>query len=169
MKSARIALLALACCLPLAASAQWLWLDKDGRKVFSDKAPPPEVAPDRILKQPGGRFAVPTAAAAAAAPAAPAASTALTVPAPSGTDKALAERRKQLQAAEADKKKAEEAKVVALRAENCSRAKSSKATFDSGVRLSVVNDKGEREIMNDAQRAAEVKRLDEVIARDCGH
>jgi hypothetical protein len=167
MKPARIALVALACCLPLAASAQWMWLDKDGRKVFSDKAPPPEVAPERILKQPGGRFAVTTPA--AAAPAAPAASTALALPQPSGTDKALAERRKQLQAAEAEKKKAEEAKVAALRTENCSRAKASKATFDSGVRLSIVNDKGEREIMNDEQRAAEVKRLSEIIARDCGN
>jgi hypothetical protein len=31
----------------------------------------------------------------------------------------------------------------------------------------VVNAKGEREIMDDAMRAAEGKRLDEVIARDC--
>lgn len=158
MRSARIALLALACCLPLAASAQWLWLDKDGRKVFSDKAPPPEVAPDRILKQPGGRFAT---------QAAPAASAALALPKPSGTDNTLAERRKQLQAAEAEKKKAEEAKVAALRAENCSRAKSSKATYESGVRLAQVNAKGEREILNDDQRATEVKRLNEIIARDC--
>lgn len=163
MRSARIALLALACCLPLAASAQWLWLDKDGRKVFSDKAPPPEVAPDRILKQPGGRFATQ----AAPAPAAPAASAALALPKPSGTDNTLAERRKQLQAAEAEKKKAEEAKVAALRAENCSRAKSSKATYESGVRLAQVNAKGEREILNDDQRATEVKRLNEIIARDC--
>lgn len=169
MRSARIALLALACCLPLAASAQWLWLDKDGRKVFSDKAPPPEVAPDRILKQPGGRFATQAAPAAdaAAAPAAPAASATLALPKPSGTDNTLAERRKQLQAAEAEKKKAEEAKVAALRAENCSRAKSSKATYESGVRLAQVNAKGEREILNDDQRATEVKRLNEIIARDC--
>ena len=164
MRSARIALLALACCLPLVASAQWLWLDKDGRKVFSDKAPPPDIAPDRILKHPGGRFSVP-AAPVEAAPAAPGA--ALALPKPSGTDKALAERKKQLEAAEAEKKKAEETKVAAMRADNCARAKNAKATFDSGVRVSRTNDKGEREIMDDAQRAAEVKHLNEIIARDC--
>ena len=31
------------------AFAQWMWLDKDGRKVFSDRAPPPE------FRQPDGR------------------------------------------------------------------------------------------------------------------
>lgn len=165
MKTARIALLALACCLPLAASAQWLWLDKDGRKVFSDKAPPPDIAPDRILKHPGGRF-TPPAAETQAVPA-PAAAAALPVPKPSGTDKALAERKKQLEAAEAEKKKEQEMKVAAMRADNCARAKNAKATFDSGVRVSRTNEKGEREIMDDAQRAAEVKHLNEIIARDC--
>ena len=33
-------------------SAQWLWLDNDGRKVFSDRAPPPEIPDKNILKQP---------------------------------------------------------------------------------------------------------------------
>lgn len=165
MKAAHTALLALACALPLAASAQWMWLDKSGRKVFSDQAPPAEIAPDRILKQPGSRAggsAVPGAVA-AAAPAAPAAS----LPKPSGTDKALEEKKKQLDAAEAEKKKAEQDKVAALRAENCSRAKTSRANYASGVRLSRMNDKGEREILDDNQRAAEMKVLDDVIARDC--
>jgi type IV secretory pathway VirB10-like protein len=166
MKAARIALLALACCLPLAASAQWQWLDNAGRKVFSDRPPPPDVPANRILKQPGVRS---TAAAAPAAPeavaAAPAAAASL--PKPSGKDKVLEEKKKQAEAAEAEKKKAEEAKVAAARADNCARARSSKATFDSGVRVSRTNEKGEREILDDAQRAAEVKHLDTIIARDC--
>ncbi|MEK9952912.1 MAG: DUF4124 domain-containing protein [Curvibacter sp.] len=37
-------LLVLAGCLyALSASAQWQWLDKDGRRVFSDRPPPAEV------------------------------------------------------------------------------------------------------------------------------
>ena len=164
MKAARITLLALACALPLAASAQWTWLDKSGRKVFSDQPPPPDVAPDRVLKQPGlrgGAAAVPTVS--AAAPAAAPASLAK----PAGKDKDLEDRKKQAEAVEADKKKAEEAKVAAARAENCSRAKTSRANYASGVRLSRMNDKGEREILDDNQRAAEMKVLDQVIARDC--
>ena len=163
MKAARIALLALVCSVPIAASAQWMWLDKGGRKVFSDQPPPPDVAPDRVLKQPGMRGSPATVPTVAAAPAAAPAS----LPKPAGKDKALEDRKKQAEAAEADKKKAEEAKVAAARAENCSRAKTSRANYASGVRLSRMNDKGEREILDDSQRAAEMKVLDQVIARDC--
>lgn len=166
MKSARTALLALACLVPLVASAQWQWIDKSGRKVFSDQAPPPEIAADKILKRPGPRGrsvdaqpAPETAAAAAAA--APA------LPKITGKDKVLDEKKKQMDAAEAEKKKAQEEKVAAMRAENCTRARSAKATYDTGVRISRVNDKGEREILDDKQRAAEMKHLDGVIARDC--
>ena len=165
MKSARTALLALACLVPLVASAQWQWIDKSGRKVFSDQAPPPEIAADKILKRPGPRGrsvdaqpAPETAAAAAAAPA---------LPKVTGKDKVLDEKKKQMDAAEAEKKKAQEEKVAAMRAENCTRARSAKATYDTGVRISRVNDKGEREILDDKQRAAELKHLDGVIARDC--
>jgi hypothetical protein len=70
-------------------------------------------------------------------------------------------------AVEAEKKKAEEAKVASMRAENCARAKTSRANYASGVRLSRMNDKGEREILDDNQRASEMKVLDQVIARDC--
>lgn len=165
MKAARTTLLVLACALPLVASAQWMWLDKSGRKVFSDQAPPADIAPDRILKQPGSRtggIAVPGAVA-TAAPAAPAAS----LPKPTGKDKELEAKKKQLDAAEAEKKKAEQDKIAAMRAENCTRAKASRANYESGVRLSRMNEKGEREILDDNQRAAEMKVLDGVIARDC--
>lgn len=165
MKPARIALLALACLVPLAASAQWQWIDKSGRKVFSDQAPPPDIAPDKILKRPGARGrsvdaqpAPETAAVAAPAPA---------LPKVTGKDKVLDEKKKQMDAAEAEKKKAQEEKVAAMRAENCTRAKSAKATYESGVRISRVDAKGEREILDDKQRAAELKHLDGVIARDC--
>lgn len=162
----RIALIAFACSVPLAASAQWQWLDKSGRKVFSDQAPPPDITPDRVLRKPGSRARgfedAPAAPVAAAAPA-----DAASLPKPSGRDKALEDKKKQLQSAEEEKRKAEEQKNAQLRAENCSRAKSGKANFDSGARIARVNAKGEREIMDDAARAAEVKLLNEVIARDC--
>jgi hypothetical protein len=165
MKVARIALLALACTLPLAASAQWMWLDQNGHKVFSDKAPPPDVPNNRILKAPRGQALAPDpAATAAAAPAAPGAGN---LPKPAGKDKALEERRKQLASADAEKKKAEETQVAALRADNCARAKQSKATYQAGGRIARVDDKGERQYLDDAQIAAEIKRMDEVIARDC--
>jgi hypothetical protein len=162
MKAVPAILLALVCSFPLAAAAQWQWLDKDGRKVFSDKAPPPDIAPNRILKAPGGRSMAP-APEAPVASAAPAASAAK----PAGTDKALEDKRKQIAAAEEEQKKAEEAKLAAAKVENCNRARVSKATMESGLRVARVNDKGEREFLDANQRASELKTINDVIARDC--
>ena len=40
-------------------------------------------------------------------------------------------------------------------------------TLDSGVRIARTNEKGEREFMDDAARAAEAKRTQDIIASDC--
>jgi hypothetical protein len=164
MKTVRLALVALACSVPLLAAAQWQWVDKDGRRVFSDKAPPAEIAPDKILKRPRGA-PQPAETALATPVSAPAAAAAL--PKPTGKDPALEQKRKQAEAEAAAKKAAEDEKVTVARAENCTRAKASKAGFDSGVRIARTNDKGEKEFLDDSQRAAEVKRLEQMIARDC--
>ena len=165
MKAARLALLALACCLPALASAQWMWIGKDGRKVFSDQAPPADIPVDKILKGPKGQQLVPMNAPVAVPVTDTAAAPAL--PTPAGKDKVLEERKKQVAAAEAKKKQEEDAKYAALKADNCGRARQSKANYQSGARMTTVDAKGERQYLDDNQRAAEVKRLDEVIARDC--
>ena len=128
MKAFRWLLLAAACALPAVAGAQWQWLDKDGRKVFSDRPPPSDIAPNRILKQPGQRAAAVEAAAPATAASAP-------VPQIATKDKALEEKKKQVEAADAAKRKEAEDQQAKVRAENCSRAKEAKANFDSGVRI----------------------------------
>ena len=187
MKLVSLLLAGAFCAIPLAASAQWQWLDAGGRKVFSDKAPPPDVPDSKILKRPGGmtvRAAQPTAAnnagpataaapiaAGAAAPAvaaAPPASAPVEAPKPAvGQDRELQERLKQAEAAEAAKKKAETERAAKVRAENCERAKQAKASLDSGVRIAQVNAKGEREIMDDAARAAETRRVQQSIQSEC--
>src|SRR4051812_19541978 len=99
MKAAPIALLVLACTLPLAAAAQWQWLDKDGRKVFSDKAPPPDIAPERVLKAPKGQMpvvAAPAPGTAEGEPVKAAANAPGALPKPLGRDAALEERKRQL-------------------------------------------------------------------------
>ena len=163
MKLFRLLTLAAACAAPALALAQWQWVDKTGRKVFSDQPPPPDIPATSILRQPGGRMAAPAAAApqpegkAAAAPA----------PKVVGKDPALEEKRKRAEAAEAEKAKAEEAKLAQDRAENCQKARRAKATLDSGMRISRLNDKGEREVLDDATRDKEMKTNEAVIARDC--
>lgn len=165
-----VLVLVLAAALPVLCAAQWRWVDKTGQTVFSDQPPPPDVPPSKILRQPGARAkpaqeAAPPAEPASrpAAPPRPAASAA----APRGKDKDLQEKKKQAEAAEAEKKKAQEEENARARADNCTRAKRSKAAFDSGGRIAQMNDKGERIVLDDAQRAAEVKRLEGLIARDC--
>lgn len=145
----------------MAASAQWQWLDNSGNKVFSDRAPPPDVPAKNILRQPGG---IPKAKP-AAAPEVPA--SAASAPKISGTDKALEEKKKQAEDAEAAKRKVEADKIAAVKADNCQRAKQSKANYDSGMRIARVNEKGEREILDDTARAAESKRVQDTIAADC--
>jgi len=171
----RLSLLTLACAFSAAAFAQWQWIDKDGRKVFSDRSPPPDVPQKNILKQPGNQFkaaaaAVPAAGDATAVAASPAASspaTGASAPKISSADKELEAKKKQVADAEAAKRKAEEEKVVKAKIENCARAKQARTTFDSGVRVARTNAAGEREVMDDAARAAEVKRIQAVIDSDC--
>jgi type IV secretory pathway VirB10-like protein len=166
MKSLRVTLLGLALAVPALCFAQWQWVDKDGRKVFSDQPPPADVPAKNILKQPGGKGArsvpVPESAEASvpAKPAAPA-------PKVSGKDKDLEEKRRQAEAAAAKREQAQEEELAKQRADSCDRAKRAKAIIDYGQRLQQVNSKGEREVMDDAARAIETKRLEGIVARDC--
>ena len=170
MKMHKIFLLALACTWSLGATAQWQWLDKDGRKVFSDRAPPNDVPEARILKQPSGLsapVALPTAEAGDGAEAAPT-TTAAPKPVPaSGTDKALEAKKAEADAAEAAKEKAAEAKRAAARAENCTRAQRAKTTFESGRPIRQTNAQGNDVILSADDRAAELRRIQAIINSDC--
>ena len=156
------------CLVSVSALAQWQWLDKDGRKVFSDRPPPADIPLKNILKQPGKPLVVveaPAAEAPAGAASAPkAAASGLRV---SGVDKELEAKKKQAADAEAAKKKAEEDKQAVAKADNCNRAKQSKASFDSGARMARTNAAGEREVMDDAARAAELQRLQAIMDASC--
>lgn len=143
-----------------AAQAQWTWRDKDGRINASDRPPPRDVPDKDILTRPAAR----PAARAASAPAAPAAAA---TPAASPGERELQERRKAAEAEQAAKAKAEEEKATAQRAENCRRARSQVAALESGQRMARVNDKGEREILDDKARADEMRRAREVVSSDC--
>lgn len=178
MKPYKLILLTIACSWAMAASAQWQWLDKDGRKVFSDRPPPMDVPQKNILKEPGngGKSRAANTAPApapasnsdaqAAAASAPASAPAL--PLGSGKDKLLEENKAKADAAEAAKKKAEAERAAKVRAENCARAQKAKARLTSGQLVGHVNEKGERGFMDDATREAELKRADQNIATECG-
>lgn len=166
-------LLALTCCLSLApASAQWAWRNSSGSLVFSDRPPPPDVPVRNIVKQPGGVTRQPELGQAATGPQAPASaasSPASAATAPPATkaeidDKKKADAEKALEAA---KQKAEADKLAKTRAENCARAVQAKTTYESGVRVARANAQGQREFLDDAGKAAELQRIQGVIASDC--
>ena len=156
-----------ACSIP--AMAQWQWIDGQGHKVFSDRAPPADIPAKNILRQPGGGSATAAQAQSSVAPAADApVAKAADKPADKGVDKGLEEQKRKQEQKDAEAKQAEQAKRDALRADNCNRAKQAKATLESGRMLSSVNAQGERGFMDEATRASETKRANDVIASDCG-
>lgn len=170
MKMHKLFLLALACTWSAGAFAQWQWTDKEGRKVFSDRAPPPEVPASAILKQPGMRPAAAPAAApsAASAPATPANSAAAPSAARApGTDKELEEKKAQAEVAEARQKKLEDDQRAAARADNCSRAQRAKTTLGSERPIRQTNAKGELVILDTHERVAEARRVQGIIDSDC--
>ena len=151
--------------------AQYQWIDANGRKVFSDQPPPASVPAKKVLQQPNkaaAKAAVSdqadvdaSAKTDAAAPAVPA--VAKTKP----VDKELEAKKKQAEDELAAKKKADLEAQTKAKIENCARAKSAKAGLDSGLRINQINAKGEREVMDDAAKAAEIKRVQSIIESDC--
>jgi hypothetical protein len=163
---ARVGLLALIVALgsgSVLAQSIWKWRDKDGRVQVSDRPPPMDVADKDILQRPHGAHApVPTAVPSAGASAA--------VPA-SGVDPALEAKRTKTQAeqaaAEKAKQAAEKAKRDQANAETCQRARNQLAALESGQRISRTNDKGEREMLDDQGRAAEMARTRQIADATC--
>ena len=152
---------------PLLSLAQWQWIDKDGRKVFSDQSPPADIPAKNILKQPGvkgrcGRADCAPAASQAARPA-PAA------PKLSGKDKEL---RGKEEAGRSRRSRQEESprgrSRQGPRPRTASGPSRAKASFDSGMpRSPASTPRASANIMDDAARAAETKRLAVIIASDC--
>ncbi len=151
--------------LAVPAQAQWKWRDKNGQTQYSDLPPPSGIAESDILQRPtAAQRGAPVAAGAAGAASGAASGAAL---APKGSDPELEAKRRKAEQEVAAKKKAEDEKVAIAKADNCLRAKAQMRTLDSGIRIARTNDKGEREFMDDAARAAEAKRTQDIIASDC--
>lgn len=157
-----LALTGMASLFSAGALAQWQWVDGSGGKVFSD-TPPPASVPDRsIIRRPDLR----PPAEPAAGPASDAAGNA-TAARPVARDELLQTRKEQALAAEQSRQEAEAARVAKARAENCERARRAQATLESGLRIATTNARGEREVLGDEARAAESRRLNQIIQSDC--
>ena len=168
----KTALSLAACLLALAvtgahAQALWKWRDASGQLHISDKAPPAGTPAKDILSAPPGGVAPPPAALVPKPASAPADTSADTA-----NENALDKKKKAADKDKADKDKADraavDAKNAAVRKENCARAQSQLGALQSGVRVARMNDKGEREFLDDNARAAETKRAQDAVASNCG-
>lgn len=156
-------LLVCASSLGLQAVAQpvWQWRDASGLMVYRDRPPPPHVPRHQILRQPGdttapqpetgGDRTIPPPKPAAprqpsAAPASPGPSAPGSVANPSGQD---------------------EARLWAIRADNCLRARQNLAAIRVGQRMSRYTEQGERVYLDEAELSAETQRLESIVQQDC--
>ncbi len=163
MNRIRTILLGVTCLICFAASAQWQWVDKDGRKVFSDRAPSADIPDKNILKRP-----LPRGAGSVAVETPPVSQSVITASRPASTDKELSDRKKKAEETELIKRKADEERIFKDKAESCAYAKQTKASFDSGRPLSRINEKnGQPELIDRAARDSELKRVLAVIEADC--
>lgn len=161
---AALLLLGLGWSLP--APAQWVWRDSN-RQMHSSDLPPPRDIPERdILKRPAARPA-PSASAPAAAASRPVAAGSPASAASGGLQAEVEARRAKAEKEEKAKQEAEERSRNEQRAENCRNARREIATFESGQRVVRMNDKGEREFLDDKARAEAMQRAREVAGSDC--
>lgn len=147
------------------ASAQWKWKDAKGQVHISDLPPPRDIPDKDVMQRPAE-----TARRAAATAAVQASAAGASAPAPMAkpkVDPEIEARRARQEQEQKAKEKANEEKANSQRAENCQRARQHLATLESGMRIARVNDKGEREILDDKARAEEMQRARQVMASEC--
>lgn len=156
----RLAACALLAAFAGPAIAQYVWLDEKGVKQYSDMPPPASVPASRILKQPGGSFA-PTQPSRQEAAELPAASAAPTL-----AEQNAAFKKRQLEAAEKEKKASEQSRLAAEKARNCERNRDYLRALESGERIAHTDKSGERAFLTDEQRAAEIREARQTVV-DC--
>jgi hypothetical protein len=161
---------ALLSALPAVAQI-YSWKDKDGRVHYGD-TPPPTGEVNLIKGTPAAKPVAapvatpsPEAAGAPGATEAPATQEAARPPTLAEREQAFRERR--AAEAEAQAKAEQEAARDAERQRFCEQAPNQLAALQSGQRVSRFNAAGEREFMDDAERSAEIARLQQQLAEHC--
>lgn len=148
----RLAFFALLAILAVPALAQqYKWKDASGRTQYGD-IPPAGVQAERLSRSSVGTVSggATSAAATSTGDAAKPASGPKTA-----TEQEQEFRKRRMEAEEKQKKDEKLAQESRVKQENCTRAKRELASLESGVRQTRVNDKGEREFLDDSQVEAQ--------------
>ncbi len=159
------------------SEAQWAWKDGNGRTVYSDRPPPSDIKSANIVRQPITQpLARPSPEIAplddAGKPSESKNPDTKNAPA-SNAPKTVAERemdfrKRQQERADGEKKAAEEQTKSATKTAECDRARGYMKSLDDGVRITRTDASGNREFLNDEQRAAEADRTRKIIQSACG-
>lgn len=140
-----------------ASAETYQWKDSSGRTVVSD-TPPPGALKESARTIGGAKPSTSASATAAAKPA----------DAPKTmAEKDLDFKKRQQENAEKAGKEAKEKADLATKNDNCERAKKQVALLESGQRISSTDDKGERRIMEDSERAKELEYARRAVKDSC--
>lgn len=132
-----------------AASAQiYQWKDENGRTIISDKPP---VGHARIQRK--VESDAPTSAA--------------TAPQKSVADRELEFRKRQKDSQEKEEKTKKEEALAAQKQENCANLNRQLRTLESGERIALRNDQGERYFLDDEQRQQDIEKVRQNIQTMC--
>lgn len=145
---ARIAAISLLFAATSALAQIYTWKDENGRTVMSDKPPVGKVQQKRVIDTP------------------PAGSV-QTPPPKSLAEKEMEFRQQQKIRQDKAKEAEEEAAQQKKRKDNCDAARRNLALYQSGERIARRNDAGEREILDDGQRAAEAAKAQQAVNEWC--
>lgn len=152
-----IAILITSSCA-MSALAQYVWLDEQGHKQYSDMPPPASVPTSKILK---GKGLTPQPVPASTdQPAAD--ETAADKAKPANKPATLAEKeadyqKRKLEQEKKDKETADKAKAAAEKQKSCERARAYNKALESGQRINHINAAGERSYISDEERARETE------------
>ena len=155
------------------ANAQWKWRDADGRVHYSDQPPPSNVPASQVTSlnragvlQPLAPPAAPSSPAGGDGAAAASAGQDAAPAQKSWADRAMELRRRQAEREAAERKAQDQAQAAADMARFCEGARTDLRTLESGMRIARIDSSGEREILDDVERAKRVELLQrEILAR----
>jgi cell pole-organizing protein PopZ len=140
------------------AQAQYVWINANGTREYSDQPPPPSTPRAKILKSPH-------ASPAAVEPEAPAAADKAEKKkgAPTLAEREADFRKRQQERVAQEQKAAAEAQHKEAEAENCASARQYKAQLESGIRVADTSPSGERAYISDDERSLRLAKTRRIL------
>ena len=131
------------------SAEMYRWVDAQGKVHYSDQAPTQTPKSSKTLNI-------------SSRPAAPVAESTKT-----WQEKELDYKKRQTAAAENETKKKKEADDAKAKLENCDKAKKAQKTLEDGSRINTYDDKGNRSVMDDTQRAKAMGEAKKSVSEWC--